>query len=261
VHISIADLLTAFFVISGIASIISVLALVGWRRLLFRVPAGRPIFISYRQADSLPYAAHIREVLTKHFGRGRVFQDMVIPPGVDFREHIDQQLRVCGAVVAVIGPRWVTKRLADPKDLLRQELEFVLEHRIPIVPVLVGGARPLRADHLPDSLHKVAGIQALPLYDQVFHVQMQELVKRLEALLQESGAPSQAAVRARYLDGVGWLLAATMIAVNLEVGAAPWIAVLAGAAVLAAWLVAGRMLRGPGVRSSRSRPSGSQGPA
>lgn len=258
-QITTADLLTVFFIVSGIASIISVLALLGWRRLLFWLPVGRPIFISYRQADSLPYATQIREVLAKHFGRGRVFQDMRIPAGVDFREHIEEQLRACGAVVAIIGPHWVSKRLADPQDLLRQELEFALAHGIPIVPVLVGGARPIRAEQLPESLRRLAGIQALTLFDQVFHVQMQELVKRLESLLHEVRAPAQATTRTRYLDLLGWLLAATTVAVNLEAGAAPWIAGSAGAAVLAAWLVSGRMLRRRGVRSSRSRPSESQG--
>ena len=52
------------------------------------------IFISYRRDDSEIATDRIYDRLAAHFGRGNVFMDVDdIPLGVDFREHLDQQIR------------------------------------------------------------------------------------------------------------------------------------------------------------------------
>jgi TIR domain len=62
------------------------------------------IFISYRRADTAGHAGRLSADLTRLLGP-RAFMDVSsIAPGDEFERAIDEQLRSCGAVLAVIGP-------------------------------------------------------------------------------------------------------------------------------------------------------------
>lgn len=51
------------------------------------------ITISYRRDDSLDITGRIFDRLAAHYGRESVFRDIDnIPPGADFRQHIDRLL-------------------------------------------------------------------------------------------------------------------------------------------------------------------------
>lgn len=118
------------------------------------------IFVSYRRDDSAYVAASIKDRLEQHFGRGSVFFDIdTIPLGTDFRQHIASAVGQCDVLLAIVGDRWSTaedergnRRLDNPTDEVRLEIEAALQRDIPVIPVLVGGARiPLEAE-LPDTL-------------------------------------------------------------------------------------------------------------
>ncbi len=61
-------------------------------------------------------------------------------------------------MVVVIGPDWLTvanergRRLDDPDDHVRQEIEAALRSGLPLIPALVGGAPVPPVDALPQSL-------------------------------------------------------------------------------------------------------------
>src|SRR5665213_3682485 len=80
------------------------------------------ITISYRREDSLDITGRIFDRLVAHFGRQTVFRDIDnIPPGVDFRRHVDTVLDESDIILAVVGPRWIgprvnQSRLASPAD-------------------------------------------------------------------------------------------------------------------------------------------------
>src|SRR5215469_12747624 len=117
------------------------------------------ITISYRRDDSLAITGRIFDRLAGHFGRDAVFRDIdSIPPGADFRRHIDRVLDESDIVLAIIGPRWIGPdnehlRLASPVDPVRVEIETALRKEKPLIPVLVSRAVMPHPDVLPPSLH------------------------------------------------------------------------------------------------------------
>ena len=82
-----------------------------------------------------------------------------LEPGRDFRRAIDQHVASCGVLLAMIGRGWVDakddsgrRRLDDPMDFVRLETASALKRDIPVIPVLVQGARMPRAEQLPPDL-------------------------------------------------------------------------------------------------------------
>jgi hypothetical protein len=122
------------------------------------------IFISYRRDDSAYIAGMINDRLEKHFGPNSVFLDIdSIPLGLDFRKHISDSVGQCDVLLALIGDSWInstnnqgSRRLDDPTDFVRVEIESALKRDIPVIPVLVGKARMPSATELPSSLHELA---------------------------------------------------------------------------------------------------------
>lgn len=122
------------------------------------------IFISYRRDDSSYIAGIITERLEKHFGPDSVFLDIdSVPLGLDFRKHISDSVAQCNVLLALIGDSWInstndqgSRRLDDPTDFVRLEIESALKRDIPVIPVLVGKARMPLATELPSSLQELA---------------------------------------------------------------------------------------------------------
>src|SRR6185295_1424705 len=109
-------------------------------------PQGRSanVFINYRREDSAGHAGRVFDALSAHFA-GRLFMDVdTLELGVDFVEAIDQAVGACEVLLVVIGREWLTiedkagnRRLDDPRDFVRLEIESALARKIRIIPVLV----------------------------------------------------------------------------------------------------------------------------
>jgi biotin carboxyl carrier protein len=129
------------------------------------------IFLSYRREDAAPYARLLQFQLKDHFPNVRVFMDVdSIEPGLDFAQVIGEAVESCAILVVLIGRQWATlvdedghRRLDNPDDYVRFEVQTALERGIRVVPVLVDGARPLRQQQLPAELTKLARLNALEL--------------------------------------------------------------------------------------------------
>jgi carbon monoxide dehydrogenase subunit G len=129
------------------------------------------IFISYRREDAAYAAGWLYDRLASHFGHGSVFKDVdTIQLGDDFVEMITEAVGACQVLLAVIGSRWLTvtdkkgrRRLDDPADFVRLEIEAALERGVRVIPVLVEGASMPSPTELPTSLEKLARRQALVL--------------------------------------------------------------------------------------------------
>ena len=143
--------------------------------------ARRLAFISYRRADSAGQTGRIHDHLKSRFGPGRVFRDITIPPGLDWRQRIETSLIDCVVVIAVIGNGWVCKRLSHPDDLLRHELEVALQRNIGVIPVLVDGATLPRPRDLPTSLRGLLDAQALEIHEEDFDHDIRKLIDRVRA--------------------------------------------------------------------------------
>jgi TIR domain len=148
------------------------------------------IFISYRRQDSAYPAGWLFDQLESRFGKGQVFKDVdSIQPGDDFFAEIEAAIAACGILLVVIGSRWLTvagesgRRLDDPTDFVRLEIEAALHLGIRIIPVLVDGAQMPRADELPVSLASVARRQAIEFGPKHFKSDLNRLISKLEAAL------------------------------------------------------------------------------
>ena len=120
------------------------------------------IAISYRRDDSASITGRIFDRLVARYGAESVFRDVDnIPIGVDFREHVNGILAQTDITLVVVGKRWFgplprrRRRIDDPADPVRVEVEAALRNRMPVVPLLVeGGAMP-KADQLPGQPQRV----------------------------------------------------------------------------------------------------------
>jgi PASTA domain/TIR domain len=124
----------------------------------------RAIFISYRRDDAEGEAGRLFDDLANVYGENSVFMDVAaIGAGQDFRKVIDQSVATCGVLLAIIGKNWVDakdesgqRRLDSPSDFVRLETASALKRDIPVIPVIVHGARMPRTDQLPDDLKDLA---------------------------------------------------------------------------------------------------------
>ncbi|WES64860.1 TIR domain-containing protein [Microbacter sp. GSS18] len=149
------------------------------------------VFVSYRRSNASGAAGRIYDALTARFGEDAVFMDVDgIEPGADFEQVLDETLRDCRAVVVVIDPHWTdvvdadgARRLDDPDDFVRLEVESALKRDVKVLPVLVDGARmPARAD-LPESLGGLATRQGLEVTSSRFKYDVGVLAAAIEPLL------------------------------------------------------------------------------
>lgn len=125
------------------------------------------LFISYRRQDSADATGRLYDRLRAHFGSESIFYDVdTIPVGVDFRKHLSEQVGKCDIFLAIIGEQWLSnrhedgpkkgqRRLDDPTDWVRIEIEAALARKIPVVPVLVGRARMPSQEELPNSIREI----------------------------------------------------------------------------------------------------------
>ncbi len=115
-----------------------------------------------------------------------------IEPGRDFRKAIDQSVATCSVLLAVIGQEWLdlkdshgVRRLDDPNDFVRIELASALRRDIPVIPVLIRGAKMPNADHLPDDLKELAYRNAVELTHARWKSDVQVLLQALRPYIDQ----------------------------------------------------------------------------
>lgn len=150
------------------------------------------IFISYRRSDSEGEAGRLADDLSRRFGESAVFMDVdTIQPGRDFRKAIDESIRSCDLLLAIIGPEWFGaadaaghQRLTEDNDYVRLEIASALKRDIAVIPVMVRGARMPLADALPKDLEDLAYRNAVELTHARWRSDVQFLVDALKPMLE-----------------------------------------------------------------------------
>ncbi|HEY9355602.1 MAG TPA: toll/interleukin-1 receptor domain-containing protein [Arthrobacter sp.] len=151
------------------------------------------IFISYRREETAYPAGWLYDRLADRYGGGQVFKDVdSIQLGDDFVEAITRAVGSCDVVLVLIGDEWITiadedgrRRLDDPDDFVRLEVQAALTRNVRVIPILVDGARMPRADELPESLGKLVRRQALEFSPARFEFDTSRLFKVLDGTLAE----------------------------------------------------------------------------
>jgi hypothetical protein len=110
--------------------------------------------------------------------------------GDDFVEVITRAVGSCDVLLALIGDQWLAitdqygrRRLDDPHDFVRLEIEAALARNVRVIPILVDGARMPAADELPNSLDRLVRRQALELSPVRFDSDTSRLLKVLDTTL------------------------------------------------------------------------------
>jgi len=166
------------------------------------------VFLSYRRQDAAPYARLLQYQLSERFPDAHVFMDLdSIEPGLDFAEVIRDAVDSSAVLVALIGRQWATvadqegrRRLDDPDDYVRFEVQTALERGVRVIPVLVDGARPLRRQQLPAGLDKLARLNALELSYGRYQYDVGRLLDLIQRVLATAGDLAETGPR-RQEDG------------------------------------------------------------
>jgi TIR domain/PAN domain len=118
-----------------------------------------------------------------------------IPMGVDFKDYLAKQVSACDIFLAVIGPNWLNakdkignRRLENPNDFVAVEIAAALKRNIPVVPVLVDGARVPSPDELPEPLRPLAWRNGRELRNALFKRDVDALTEEIRRTI-ESGQP------------------------------------------------------------------------
>ena len=126
------------------------------------------IFVSYRRADTAGHAGRLVDQLKARFGDQVFFDVDSIKPGANFHQVIEDTFTKCGAVIVLIGKRWLERddgmpRLGEEQDVITQEIRMAMASRLPILPVLVDGASMPGESQLPAALASLSSLDAIDL--------------------------------------------------------------------------------------------------
>ena len=155
------------------------------------------IFISYRRDDAQGEAGHLMAELCRRYGNSNVFMDIsAIAPGADFPHTIERAVTDSEIVLVLIGKAWLDlrnglgqRRLDDPSDWVRLEIESALAQRRRLIPVLVQGSTMPREEALPVPMRPMARLNAHEISARRWDFDVQALMSALDPLLPDA-APS-----------------------------------------------------------------------
>jgi hypothetical protein len=181
------------------------------------------IFLSYRRQDSQSATGRLADRLEAHFGPARVFRDHdSIAAGDDFAESISRAIAASSVVLVVIGPDWLDVRLADgrrrlddPGDFVRLEIEAALAQDIPLVPVLVESAPMPAAAAVPASLQAFTRCQAMELSETRWRYDAERLIQALQTRFAIEALPLAPPLAGQTDRSPRWMHAAARMAVDL----------------------------------------------
>jgi hypothetical protein len=162
---------------------------------------GLRIFLNYRREDAADAAGRLFDALAARFGDRQVFMDIdAIEPGVDFEEVVDQAVGTSDVLIAVIGRQWLTvtdaqgrRRLDNPDDYVRMELQAALDRNVRVIPVLVQGVEMPHSDELPDALKTLARRNAVDVSPTRWRYDIGRLTAALERIAETAREQQQRA--------------------------------------------------------------------
>jgi hypothetical protein len=149
------------------------------------------IFINYRRGDDPGFAQALFARLEQAFPPEQLFMDVeYVEPGLDFVRVLTDQVAECDVLISVIGKGWIdardeagARRLDNPADFVRIEIESALAQDKRVIPVLVGQAQMPRTDQLPETMKPFATRNAVRLTHERFRSDTNGLIAALQRAL------------------------------------------------------------------------------
>jgi hypothetical protein len=140
------------------------------------------VFICYRDQDVSFAVGRIADFLEARLGKGHAFR-YIDNLGVDFQQILDRLLE-SDVVLVVIGDHFRTavspdgrRRLDDPNDFLRREIEAAFDRHLPVIAVLIENASLGEPDDYPDLLKPLTRINPIRISERRFAVDAEEVLK------------------------------------------------------------------------------------
>jgi hypothetical protein len=154
------------------------------------------VFISYRRADSAPFAGRIRDRLEEEFP-GSLFRDVdSIEGGEQFEPLIKETIASCGIVLVLIGEKWLSiireRSLQQTVDHVVEEIKSALLLQVKILPVLLEQTSIPASDSLPEEIRGLTASNAVTVRDASFQ---QDLQSFLPAIAEAIDRLPQSSVR------------------------------------------------------------------
>ncbi|MCY1145459.1 toll/interleukin-1 receptor domain-containing protein [Actinoplanes sp. Pm04-4] len=155
------------------------------------------IFLSYRRGDTQWAARGIYDRLVDRYGRENVFRDLdAIPPGAKFRKYVERKISESDVFLLLIGRAWASyqddrgrRRLEQPRDPVRLEVEAALRLGLPIIPVRVEGApMPTESDLVP-SIVDILEFNAAEVSDSRWDYDVDRLLRAITESAVRGSAP------------------------------------------------------------------------
>lgn len=163
------------------------------------------IFISYRREDSRHAAGRILDALAVDHPRSSLFMDVDnIALGFDFRTELDKRLKRCEIMLVVMGSKWLDatdgqgrRRLDQPDDFVRMEVEMALNRNIRVVPIMLDDTDLPAAEDLPESLRPLVHRQGTRIQHESFMKDVERLAEGLAPSAPTVAPPPNNPVHAR----------------------------------------------------------------
>jgi hypothetical protein len=160
----------------------------------------REVFISYRRDDASGEGGRLADTIRHEFGEDSVFMDTSdIPLGEEWPAALRGAVQNASVVLAVIGPGWLTaqdeygrRRLDDPDDWVRQEIQLGLELDKTIMPLLVRHSSMVPPVALPPEISSLSSRHAFSIRTESWPHDVQFVLRELERHLgpRVAAAPS-----------------------------------------------------------------------
>jgi pterin-4a-carbinolamine dehydratase len=149
----------------------------------------RRIFINYRRSDSEAEAGRLVDTLRQKLDDAAVFLDASsLDIGTDWPTSIREELNRCTDIIILIGAEWLRvgadafgrRRIDDPQDWVRQEIELALAEGKHVIPVLLHQAKMPPAEVLPPSIQRLTSLHALEIRSEYWNHDIKLLIKQLQ---------------------------------------------------------------------------------
>jgi len=146
----------------------------------------KKVFISYRRTDTLPMARLLYDRFCRLVGKENVFLDLgAIDAGENFEEKIGAEIAEAGAILVLIGKKWLEPgadgekpRLWDDGDHVRGEVRAALQGKALTLPLLVDGASMPAPELLPADVSEISKRNAPPLRSESFDTDADHIARK-----------------------------------------------------------------------------------
>lgn len=181
------------------------------------------VFINYRE-DSQSSASRLARELKEKIDTQSVFIEQTGNGVRSWNQQAEEQIIQCKVFVVVIGKQWHLcqnpdtgiRRISDPDDVVRQEIELALQHHKPIIVIFVDGVtkgaikKSFANDEGIKHLQVIFDAKHFPLDQEVipytYNLDLEKIVRAIEEIIiPPDHIPYETAI-ALLKDSVKWLI-------------------------------------------------------